>query len=217
MKNSILTFLGRDSGFGNKNNSAYIEMDNKLILVDCGFTVFEEIKNKFDFNKYNSIEIIITHLHNDHAGALSQVILYMWFVYNKKVTVISKCNRIKEYLEITGTPNESYDLINGLKNLEFIKTEHVDHLDAYGFKLSIHNKNIVYTGDTNTLKPFLPYLKDTDEFYVDVSKSGGAHVKIDEVFDLLKKIKNNGTEIFLMHIDDKQYVKQLVNNEFQVE
>ena len=33
----------------------YIEDNNKLIIIDCGFTVFEQLKNKFDFNKYSNI------------------------------------------------------------------------------------------------------------------------------------------------------------------
>ena len=40
---STLTFLGNDSGFGLKNNSAYFEKDNELFIIDCGFTVFNEI------------------------------------------------------------------------------------------------------------------------------------------------------------------------------
>ena len=31
MKKQTLTFLGRDSGFGEKNNSAYIEFEDELI------------------------------------------------------------------------------------------------------------------------------------------------------------------------------------------
>ena len=38
--NSTLFFLGKDSGFGNNNNSAYIELDNKFILIDCRFCSF---------------------------------------------------------------------------------------------------------------------------------------------------------------------------------
>ena len=69
--------------FGDKNNSAYIEVDNKLIIIDCGFMVFNEIKNRFDLKSYNSINIIITHLHNDHAGSLCQVILYAYYIFGK--------------------------------------------------------------------------------------------------------------------------------------
>ena len=48
MKNYLLEFIGNDAGFGNKNNSAYIEFENKLFIIDCGYTVFNEIKNKFE-------------------------------------------------------------------------------------------------------------------------------------------------------------------------
>lgn len=214
MKYSVLQFLGSDSGFGEKNNSAYIELKNKIIIIDCGFTVFQELQKKFDFNKYDEIDIIITHLHNDHAGTLSQLISYLYFIYNKKVNVISKCERIKEYLDITGTPEDAYKLKRNDENIEFIKTEHVKHLDAYGFRLNLNGKNIVYTGDTKTLDPFIPYLNGVQEFYVDVSKFGEAHLKIEDVLENLKEIKNKGIDIFLMHIDDRKYIENTVKNEF---
>lgn len=214
MNKSTLTFLGRDSGFGDKNNSAYIEIENELIIIDCGFTVFEQVKNNFDLSKYKSIKIIITHLHNDHAGSLSQVILYAYFEKNIRVSVISKCENIKEYLDITGTPADAYEL---KQDIEFIKTAHTKYLDAYGFKINILGKNIVYTGDTSTIEPFIPYIKDCNELYIDVSRYGGAHIKIDDIIGILKDIKQKGTEIYLMHIDDKEYIKEITHNEFSIE
>lgn len=214
MKKSVLKFLGSDSGFGHKNNSAYIEIKNKIIIIDCGFTVFQELQKKFDFNKYDEIDVIITHLHNDHAGTLSQLILYLYFIYNKKVNVISQCEKIKEYLDITGTPQNAYILKKECKNIEFIKTEHVKYLDAYGFKLNIDGKKIIYTGDTNTLEPFKNQLNDVQELYVDVSKFGGAHLKIDDIIEDLKKVKNRGIDIYLMHIDDRNYIENVTKNEF---
>lgn len=215
MEEKTLTFLGKDSGFGEHNNSAYIEDNNKLIIIDCGFTVFEQLKNKFDFNKYSDIEIIITHLHNDHAGSLSQIILYLWFIYNKKVTIYSKCERIRDYLEITGTPKESYEIKTESENITFIKTSHVQHLDAYGFKLKVKDKNIIYTGDTNTLNPFLPHIENEkiDELYVDVSRFGGAHLKIDDIVEKLVKINKSGTLVDLMHLDDKEYINAIWQSE----
>ena len=217
MNNSTFTFIGRDSGFGEKNNSAYFEKENDLYLIDCGFTVFEDVIKRFDFNKYNNINIIITHLHNDHAGSLSQVVLYLWFIYNKKTTIITKCEKISEYLSITGTPQESYVIKNELDILEFIKTEHVNHLDAYGFCMKINNKIIVYTGDTCTLTPFIPYCKNANELYVDVSKYGGAHLKIDDIYQILKDFKQQGIDIYLMHLDDKDYIRTVTNNEFYID
>lgn len=215
-ENILLNFLGSDAGFGEKNNSAYLEVNNELYLIDCGFTVFQDLIKKFDFEKYNKVNVIITHLHNDHAGSLSQFILFMWFVYGKKVTVISTCENIKIYLEITGTPEISYDLKKGLDNLEFIRTEHVKELDSYGFKWNIGGKKIVYTGDTYTLKPFMESLKNADELYTDISKNGGVHLKYDEAYEQLKNIKQNGTKVVLMHIDDKKYIEEKVRDEFIV-
>lgn len=212
MKKERLKFLGRDSGFGDFNTSAYIEHEKEFMLIDCGFTVFERLKNDFDFNKYEKIVVLITHLHNDHAGSLSQFILYIWFVYNKKITIVSKCKTIKEYLKITGVTEEEYELTDKYKDVELIKTEHVEQLDCYGIKI----RDILYTGDTKTLEPFVPYLKGITEFYVDMSCHGGVHLKFEEVFDKLKNIKNKGIKIVLMHIDDLEYITKVNNNEFLI-
>lgn len=217
MENYTLTFLGKDSGFGEKNNSAYYEIEDKLILIDCGYTVFNELKRKFDFSKYNDINVIITHLHNDHAGSLSQLILFLWFIHHKKVTVISKCSKIEDYLDITGTPREAYVLKNKLDNLEFIKTNHTQYIEAYGFTIVLNNKMIVYTGDSAIIEPFMPYIDNANELYIDVSRYGGAHIKIDDVVDVLEKAQEKGIFINLMHLDDKEYIRNITKNKFTIE
>ncbi len=211
-----LNFLGKDSGFGDNNNAAYIEVDNTLFLIDCGFSVFSIVKKQFDFSKYNEIKIIVTHLHNDHAGSLSQVILYIWTVYHKKVTVISSCENIGEYLVITGTMKEAYTIKNFDENVEFIKTSHTPELDAYGFLLKLGNEKILYTGDTCIIEPFEKYFDDISELYIDVSTKGGVHLKIEEVLPKLFELKDKGIEIILMHLDDKEAIKEITRNKFIV-
>ena len=206
---NILNFLGTESGFGNNNNSAYIEIDNEFILIDCGFTVFNHLKENVNFKKYDKINVIITHMHNDHCGSLSQLILYLWFMYGKKTYVITKCKNIKTYLDITGTTKEAYEITDNYKNLIFIKTEHVKELDCYGFKMKVNGKNIIYTGDTKNIDSFLEHMNNVDELYIDVSKNGGVHIKFEEVIPILEKIKKKGTNIYLMHIDDYEYINKL--------
>lgn len=214
MEKGSLTFLGKDSGFGKNNNSAYYIEKNELTIIDCGFSVFEKIKEKLNLEQYNSINIIITHLHNDHSGSLSQLILYLWFVLGKKSTILSQCQNIQQYLDITGTPRNSYILKNNLDNLKFIKTEHTEYLDAYGFILKINNKTIVYTGDTNTIEPFLPYISKCNELYIDVSRFGGAHLKIDDILDTLISLQKRNIKVYLMHLDDIEYIKKIIGNNF---
>ena len=209
-----LTFLGGDSGFGENNTSVYYIMGNKLILIDCGFAIFSKVKNMLQ--DFDEIDVIITHLHNDHAGTLSQLIMYVYFILGKTVNVISKCERIYDYLDITGTPKESYNIYNSTEYVELIKTEHVKELDSYGMNLKINNKNIIYTGDTCSLNSFIPYIDNADELYVDISKNGGVHLKISEIIDELDKIYTNGTDVYLMHVDDKKYVKEYINDRYKI-
>lgn len=122
--------------------------------------------------------------------------------------------KIKEYLEITGTPEEAYTLQGEKEYVEIIKTEHTKYLDAYGCKLTIKGKTIIYTGDTNTLEPYRPYLKSADELYVDVSKFRRSAFKNRQYHRRIKKRKNNGTDIYLMHMDDKEYIKRITESEF---
>ncbi len=220
MGKQTLTFLGRDSGFGKENNSAYVDFGNKFLLIDCGYTNFNKLRDQFEkLSKYDSIHIVVTHLHPDHAGSLGHLISCLYYVYNTKTTVISKCKHIQNFLDITGTPKEAYILVDHLDDLdlEMIETNHTDCLDAYGFKATINGRKIVYTGDTSILEPYLPYLKDADEFYVDTSITGGVHLKIDEIQDKLKELKSNGTDIYLMHLQDKEKIREITNGEFFID
>ena len=44
----MLKFLCRGSGFSGENNAAYVEVGEDLILIDCGYTVFNAIREKLD-------------------------------------------------------------------------------------------------------------------------------------------------------------------------
>lgn len=214
MSKSTLKFLGRSSGFGLKNNSAYYEDGNRLVLIDCGLTVFNTVRETVDLSKYETIDIIITHLHPDHAGSLGQLLMYLGYVLKKKANVISKCKNIKNYLDIVGVDPALY-MLTYSPNISFIETIHAPELDSYGFKAKMGDNLIVYTGDTSTLQPFKEHLKDADEFYVDVSKFGGVHLKIDNVFEELISIQNKGVKVYLMHLDDEEYISNLVQDRIE--
>ena len=60
----------------------------------------------------------------------------------------------------------------------------------------------------------MKYINGVYEFYVDVSRYGGAHLKIDDVVEKLREIKKKNIKIYLMHIDDRKYIDEKINNEF---
>lgn len=201
MSNSILKFLGRNSCFGGHNTSAFIEDHNRLILIDCGTSVFYTLTEKFDLSKYETIDIIITHLHPDHAGSLGQLLMYLGYHLDKKANVVCVCQNIQTFLDSSGVDRDLYTM-NLIPEVTFILTEHVKHLDSYGFKLAINGSSLVYTGDTSTLEHFMPYIDSgIDELYVDVSKDGGVHLRFLDCAETLASIKMSGVKVYLMHLD----------------
>ena len=137
------------------------------------------------------IKIIVTHLHNDHAGSLSQLILYSYFVKNKKITVLSKCEKIKEYLDITGTPEDAYELKNDIE-WNFKEKEGTPTLKLMGEIENVNGEKIILKEGKEKIK-----LRSISEF---------------EIINT----KQKGTEIFLMHLDDKEYIRKATNNEFNM-
>jgi len=203
-----LNFLGRGSGFSLENTAAFFDDKKTLTIIDMGYTVFNAIRLKRDLSQFDIFNVIVTHLHPDHVGSLGQFIMYCKLILNKKVNIYSKCKHLKTYLEITGTTDDAYTILGDSSDIQFIKTEHIYYLDSYGFKLKVRDKNILYTGDTCILEPFVENLdNNVNELYVDVTKNGGIHLKFDEVKEELSKIQNKGIQVYLMHLDDEDYIR----------
>ncbi len=106
--------LGNGGGFDFDQvaSSFLIELENgekEYILFDCGRGVLkklqkmeesEETKNIFESLAF----VFVSHMHDDHIGELSSLILYRYFVLGKMTTILTN-NKIqenlKQYLELT--------------------------------------------------------------------------------------------------------------------
>ena len=214
----VLTFLGKDSGFGENNTSAYAVENNQFVLIDCGITVFPKLQKLQPLlEKVEGIDVIITHLHDDHAGSLAQFILWCHYILKKKVNLLSACKDIEKCLEMRGAPridasgSELYTR-KLTRGIQFIQTSHSPGMDCYGFATKINGAEIVYTGDTKTLAPFAYYIGEGKNFYLftDASIYGGVHLKIDEHIEYLKKIASSGAHVVLMHLDDAEEIAKII-------
>lgn len=211
-----LTFIGTDTGFGIKNNAAYIIRDNNLLLIDCGGTVFSELfrmdqNNGFLKNK-DKIEVVITHMHDDHTGSLSTLIYYCVYVLKKSIKIIAKCKNLKERLLMTGLKESDFE-IGEDKDIEFVKTIHTSALDCYGIVLKLKNKKVIYTGDSATLEPFISYLNKGDELYTDISfNESNVHLYLKDNLDLLKELTAKGIDVYLMHLDDERKIAKEIED-----
>ena len=130
------------------------------------------------------------------------------------------------------TSADSFDIVEAV-----IPTTHTPELEGrcFGFNLNLGGRTVVYTGDTNTLLPFLPYI-DTQaaaassaaassaaassatfssvspasgiELYTEISTSESpVHLYIGRELDTLKGLTEEGVAVYLMHLDNEDSVK----------
>lgn len=220
----MLKFFGRGSAFANEHNSAYFTSHDDLILIDCPATTFQKIKH-FNFDNYTNIYVLITHTHGDHVGGLGTFLQHLYFVTNRLLTVVVPSELVYNDIilllkHIEGCEDSWFNIVqsDSLKNDWFIKaipTEHVEPLKnkCFGYLLKIDNSCIVYTGDTNTLEPFLPYLDKNSYLYTEISfYRSNVHLYYKDILPILINLTDKGIHVFLMHLDNEQKIIEQIQN-----
>lgn len=176
-----LTIIGSGSCVPNpeRNSSgALLEVDGKLILIDCGTGILHNIpKTGYD---YKNIDIIcITHLHLDHINDFSALL----FAYRndpdcnrtKNLKIIAPIGFMDYYKSIQKTYGDSikpngYKIIireaeSSTKNIDrlrikIISTYHTEN--SIGFRFEYIDKVLSVSGDTGYHKNIITLCKEAD-------------------------------------------------------
>lgn len=214
----MLEFLGRDTGFGNVHNSAFFRKGSRLVLLDCSMTVFEKAKELVT-PETEAVDILVTHTHSDHISGVAMLCTWCFFEKHVPVTVVAPSEAVRGDLEffmkrLDGLEDEWFRLISveNYKEPWFkaaIPTSHTPQLEGrcFGYCLEVEGRNVVYTGDTCTLKPFAPYLTEGTCFYTEASANrSGVHMYIDDILSFVGENLSENVEVFLMHLDDEEKI-----------
>ena len=218
-----LKFFGRGSGFADEHTSAYFSTANKeLVIIDCPVSTFQKSKH-LDLTDYEKFYILVTHTHGDHVGGLGLFVQYAFFTLKKPVIIVAPSTEVADdistLLTIEGNDSSWYKLVtvekfkdkNWFK--ECILTKHSPQLEnkCFGYHLIVDGKNIVYTGDTSTLVPFMPYLTSGSILYVDTTVYYGMiHLKLEDALNDFISLNKKGVTIYLMHLDDVVAAEKIV-------
>lgn len=112
--NNYITIFGCGNCFTPEqvNTSFLVTRDKNIYLIDCGYNVFQELMTTYPEVIKNLFSVWITHLHPDHVGSLGALILYRYFIYNKKTVIFVGKDLEKDldqYLRMTTSCSRKID------------------------------------------------------------------------------------------------------------
>lgn len=210
-----LDFLGIGSAFNTDqgNNSAYILKESALLLIDCGSSVFHRLKSAVFLPGIKQVDILLTHLHPDHAGSVGDLIFYLAHIVGLRPTLhFPAGDDLVELLKLQGVRKEYYELntseefITGEVSIRFLPQDHSPSIKSFGFLLKTEGFSCFYSGDSRKLNSVaFELLKkgEIDLFYQDTCSykiEGAGHMYIG---DLAESVPLEYREkIICMHIDE---------------
>ena len=220
----MLKFLGRGSAFTDEHNSAYFIRNDELVLIDCPMSSFMRLNDR-NMALFDHVYVLVTHTHGDHVGGIGMLIDLLEFTVKTPITIVAPSKDVEADLfylisRIEGCSSSWYDLIS-VEDLEkdwfvcSIPTSHTEELagKCFGYCLNIDGKNVVYTGDTNTLIPYEKYLKKDTFFYCEMSAyKSPVHLYCTDMVDKIKELVDSGIHVYLMHMDDEKRILQVMEN-----
>ena len=218
----MIKFLGRGAAFCDENNSAFFKYENKLVLIDCPMSSFDKIK-KMDLTGIDAVDVLITHTHADHISGIAMLIDLLFFTTKIRVTVVAPCDVVKQDMItnltcIDGCEESWFDIVTAdeykapyIKDV--IPTSHTEQLvgKCYGYSLDLDGNKVVYTGDTNTLESFEPYITEGSILCVEVSSVPvPVHLFIDDILPRLKEYTEKNVKVYLMHLDNEKAIQEKI-------
>jgi ribonuclease BN (tRNA processing enzyme) len=217
-----LTFLGTGSAFTIDGKYWGSILVNNNILLDCSPIVVPHFK-KLGLDLTMIEHIFITHFHGDHYLGLPFLLLdYAYLTAPKKPLIIIGPSGIKdkvthvselafsglfeklrdkielEYLELSGPG--VYSTI-GNQRFEAHSMSHGTH-PSYGYKLTVGNKTLAYTGDTDLCQGVSDLAADADILIIELSnpdKDVPGHMSLEKLARLHEQLSPD-LKIILNHV-----------------
>lgn len=76
---------------------------------------------------------------------------------------------------------------------------------CFGWRFETGRKTVVFTGDTSSPEPFMPYLTNGAYLYTEVSAyNSPVHLHIDKLRAVMPELAKRNIKVFIMHPDDEE-------------
>ena len=148
------------------NSSAIVQLGDKKILVDCGYTVFGGLSKKGLIDEIDYL--LLTHLHGDHAAGLHPAILH--WTNRRKVNIKLlypnekyKAELINYFKIFLGDVDKYIDFvpISDIAGVGFIDTldKHVKGVQSFAYYFYFEDQLIYYSGDLGDISVTYNFLR----------------------------------------------------------
>ncbi|MBS9525425.1 MBL fold metallo-hydrolase [Litoribacter ruber] len=217
-----LRILGCGDAFcsgGRANTSFYVSSPEINFLIDCGATTLLALK-KYQIPTQEIDMIIISHMHGDHFGGLVFFLLEEKKNKRKKpiciVCPVGMDEKVKQAVELyypgSSTLSEldiryvffgSHQTLNLEKlRIESFPVVHSQETLPHGLRVTVGNKVIAYSGDTEWTDELYPLSDNADLFICECNyylEEGPNHIS----YTTLKKKQLNCKKLLLTHMGDE--------------
>ena len=161
-----LTFLGRGAAFNplEGNTAAYWLEGRRLLLLDCGETVFRELMRLRLLDEAEETCIAVSHLHSDHSGSLGSTVLYCAEKRGRPARIICPADdgrfrtEIAQLLGLFGAKPGTYSFVpetevtgfEGFSAIRYVPCLHAPGMNCYSIAMETPAGGVFYTADTAT-------------------------------------------------------------------
>lgn len=167
-----IRFLGTGGAFhvDQGNSAALVRFNGLCVLLDCGHSVFPNLVKKGLAEEVDAI--LVTHLHDDHVGSLSSMLLYHQLVLQKGPATVIVPNSdfqalLEGFLSYSLGPNSGrvqFKLVSDVPGLTAVDTFglHVKGMPTWGYIFQEGQQSIAFSGDLGDPAPFFEALGAMD-------------------------------------------------------
>ncbi|MEM0997287.1 MAG: MBL fold metallo-hydrolase [Bacteroidota bacterium] len=163
-----IRFLGTGGAFHVEqgNSAVLLTVNDFTFLVDCGHSVFPRLVKSGWVEKIDAV--LISHLHDDHVGSLSSLVLYWQHVLQReRIKLIYPTDSFRQLLTSflafsLGNPDEriAFTPIGDYPQVTAIDTfgQHVKNMATWGFCFREGDAALAYSGDLGNPAAFFTAL-----------------------------------------------------------
>ena len=215
-----LHFLGCGAAFqpAMGNTAAYWAEGERLLLLDCGETVFGRLLRTGALRGVKEVYVAVSHLHSDHCGSLGSLALYCRYVLGAPLKLLvpdreGYIDSLRSLMTLYGVSSQDYALIRSralpgfaaFTDLRYVPTEHAPGMECFSFVLETPEGGVFYSADTCTteqLKAFISAHDHIHRIYMETTldeNPHGVHLSLSKLAAVLPPPLRGIT--YLMHLN----------------